>query len=74
MRLILHVFADGRCVLSTERLLTQETVDRLKAAWKDWIESGETFPLLIMSEGIVKMYEMELSDEGLEVVKDETGR
>lgn len=62
MKLKLHIFADGRCVLSTESPMTAELVSRLQSSWKEWITSPDVHPLLIVN-GVVETYDIVFTDE-----------
>jgi hypothetical protein len=70
VKLKLHVFADGRCVLSTESPLTTTMVEQLKFAWREWVTSGEAHPILIFS-GVVEIYDVVFRDNELHIVEGE---
>jgi len=66
MKLKLHVFADGRCVLSTEELLTREQVEILQRYWTEWVLSQEAHPVLIIN-GVVEVYDVTIGDSALTI-------
>jgi hypothetical protein len=68
VKLKLHIFADGRCVLSTESPMTAEMVERLKSVWKEWIASPDTHPLLIVN-GVAETYDIVFTNDELHLVE-----
>lgn len=66
MKLKLHVFADGRCVLSTEEPLAREQVEMLRQYWADWVLSREAHPILIIN-GVVAFYDVTIGDSALTI-------
>lgn len=61
MKLHLTIFRTGKAILSTEAALTPDMMDRLREAWREFVENADQ-DLLIISEGSVRVIDLELED------------
>jgi hypothetical protein len=68
VKLRLHVFADGRCVLSTESPLTAEMVRSLRRSWEEWVTCPDAYSLLIVN-GVVDVYDVVFTDDELHITE-----
>jgi len=66
VKLKLHVFNDGRCILSTDDLLTREQYQTIKHCWDEWVLSEVAHPVLIIS-GAVEVYDVTIGDSALTI-------
>jgi hypothetical protein len=55
----LVVFPDGKCLLSTERIISPQEVDEIDEAWKSW-KNNNGHVLIVGDSKVVMVKEIEL--------------
>jgi|WetSurMetagenome_2_1015567.scaffolds.fasta_scaffold01762_21 hypothetical protein len=68
MKLKLHVFNDGRCLLEGGDLSIDQ-MNVLRKVWNEWILSPEAHPLLIVN-GVIETHDMVFEAGELKLVKE----